>query len=111
MGEARRRKLLGLYPDGSTPKTSLGSSTQRTERLLLCVSCGEGGGTLAATRRDLRSPTVPSGHRPEENQDVFVHVPDCQHAAASRARLVHRWNVWMQKVGLRKPQPTTTEAT
>lgn len=97
MGEARRRKLLGLYPDGSTPKTSLGSSTQRTERLLLCVSCGEGGGTLAATRR--------------ENQDVSVHVPDCQHAAASRARLVHRWNAWMQKVGLRKPQPTTTEAT
>lgn len=80
MGEAKRRKLQGSYPDGSTPKPTEERSTpgMRAEPKV-CANCTRGGGTLAI--RD----------------GALVHIPDCDHAAAARMRGADRHERALQR--------------
>jgi hypothetical protein len=66
MGEARRRKLLGLYPDTTKPalRDTGPVDASAPKRYLACALCGESGGTLV---------NGPKG---------LVHAPDCEYAAA-----------------------------
>lgn len=46
MGEARRRRLAGTYPEQTGPRPLPQARTAEI-RLLVCRRCGLGGGTLA----------------------------------------------------------------
>jgi len=92
MGEAKRRKQQGTYPDGSQPRDPFAMRGRPTDqevvqviqqqgRVRTCETCGKSGGTLVAI-----------------SNDKFVHTPDCQYAAAARARMEHRQNVFTQKM-------------
>jgi hypothetical protein len=89
MGEARRRKLLGIYPDGSQPKPPEPVTPSRPIRIeeRVCQHCRKSGGTL---KRDANG--------------LFSHIPDCDYAAACRARQEHRRKERIEKLrsGLRK---------
>jgi hypothetical protein len=90
MGEARRRKLLGLYPDTAKPaplKNPMSVITPPpTKRYLACALCNKQGGTLA--------------HGPQG----LVHTPDCEYAALQRKvqedrarRDEERRRTWMRR--------------
>lgn len=90
MGEAKRRKLAGTYPDTSSSKMkTFGSSGALPDpRPRLCADCNEGGGTLVAAMRD--------------NKQVYVHAPNCQYAAASRARAEHNAKLQAQYLEMKR---------
>ena len=98
MGEAKRRKLLGTYPDTSKPKTSA-DPKQRTHQLtaqtLACRNCGAGGGTLVKAMAD--------------NQSVYVHAPSCAHAKAVQMRATDRRKAWEARQKLRGATPVVDE--
>jgi hypothetical protein len=91
VGDARRRKILGTYPEPTADKP-MRIDTQPTARALECAKCSQTGGTLQYT---------PEG---------LVHVPSCEFASAvrmrkerERAEMKRRWDeVWRRKHGLPK---------
>lgn len=83
MGEAKRRKLLGLYPDDSKPENRplpVGP-TGPAEITRVCESCQKSGGTLVM---------IENGK--------YVHSPDCQYAAAAVKRMQHEQNEFSRKM-------------
>lgn len=73
MGDAKRRKALGLYPDTSKPKDSSIEPDRFTRRQLTCARCGEPGGTFVDS---------PEGRVHADN--------DCDRAASLLKRLERR---------------------
>lgn len=80
MGEAKRRKLQGTYPDGSKPKPMEADAPRSLlTETKVCTNCDRAGGTLSS--RDGK----------------LVHVPDCDHAAAARMRMADRQERWLAR--------------
>lgn len=69
MGEAKRRKLLGGYPDKPREEPR---PLEPAPRVLVCAKCGEGGGTIV------------------DGAGGKVH-DDCMSAARQRGRLRAKW--------------------